>query len=124
MLFYELAESLFVCCATECRYFIFKVVALYKFMVQTLVKVVVLVKHIRHSAAHSGAQIPPGAAKNYSCSACHVLKSVVTATFRNDCRTGVTHAEPLAGNTVYKSFSACCAEQRYVSDDDVAVSFA
>ena len=90
-----------------------------KLFVQAKVQIVVFIKNVGNSAAHSSCKVSSCRAKNDCRSACHIFKSVVAASFCNGNCTGITNAETLAGKSVYVRFAACCAVKGNVSDDDV-----
>ena len=100
---------------TLCRY----LAAGDQFFVQTLVKVVVLVKDIRHAARHARGKVFTGSAEDDDLAARHVFAAVLTDALDDCRRAGIAYAEALAGNAVDERLAACRAVKGDVADDDV-----
>ncbi len=88
-------------------------------LLSLLVKVVVHIKYVCDTAAHSGCEVLACCSNNYYFTTCHVLASVIADTL-NNCRcTGVTNSKTLTGNTVDECLTASCTVKCNISDDDI-----
>src|ERR1700691_4214774 len=82
-------------------------------------KVAALVKYVSHTAAHAGGKIPPARSQYQHEPLRHVLAAVIANSFHHGSRPRVANRESLSGHSVEKRFSAGCAVERNISDQDV-----
>ena len=87
--------------------------------IDSSVQAVVLIQHIGNSAAHTCREVLARSPQDHRAAACHVLQSVVAASFRDRHRAGIADAEALSRDAVNKCFAACRAVESDVADDDI-----
>src|SRR5215471_3612217 len=78
-----------------------------------------LIKHVSDAAAHASREIPSAGAEHDHQSVRHVLAAVVANTFHHGRSAGVAHREPFPGNPAEECFSAGCAIEHNVADENV-----
>ena len=82
-------------------------------------KVTALVIDIGDTATHAGGEIPSARSQHEHHSLRHVLAAMIADALHHGGRSGVANRKSFSGNSVEKGFSAGCAIERNVSDQDV-----
>ena len=77
------------------------------------------VQNICDPAAHAGSEVLSGPAKDDRASACHVFQTMVPASFRNGCRSRISHAETFSGDAADIGLAGCRAIKRNIADNDI-----
>ena len=77
------------------------------------------VKYISDPAAHACREVLAGHAQNHGPSACHVLKTMVSAALCHRCRAGVSHTETLACDTADISLAGGRSIESHIADDHI-----
>ena len=83
-----------------------KIADIYHLLVKPQIKIMIFVKNVGYSAAHSGRKILSGFAENHRSAAGHIFAAVIAAALDHRNGTGIPYAKALAGNAVYKGLAA------------------
>ena len=89
--------------------------------VDLCIQIIVFIEYISDTAAHTGCKVLADTSKDDCTATCHIFTAVIADTFHNSDCTGVTNAETFSRYTVDKGFTACCAVQCHVTDDNVLI---
>ena len=87
------------------------------------IKITVHIQNVGNTATHTCCKVLSGLAKNCNPSTSHIFASMITDPFYNCCCSGVTDTETFACHTIDIGFSACCTIKRYVTNNNIFISF-
>ena len=84
-----------------------------------VIKRMVRVIDVCHTATHAGSKVTSCFAKHHNTSACHIFAAVVAGTLNDSNGTGVTHAEALTHLTIYIQFATGGTIETRITGNDI-----
>ena len=91
--------------------------------IDSCIKIIFHIQYISNSTAHTGCEVLTCSAKDCYASACHIFTSVISYTFYNCCRTGITYCKTFSRHAIDEYFTAGCPVKCHVTDDNVFFRF-
>ena len=94
---------------------------IYHAFINLTVKRIILIQHIRDTAAHTCSEVLADRSKNCNTSTGHVFTAVISDTFCDCHCTRITDTETLSGESVDKCLTICRTIKCHITDDHIFI---